>query len=56
MPKEIYNELEKAADKKGLKGKKRDSYVYGSMAKLEKMLTDWQGGEQPSSIRSPRPS
>lgn len=56
MPKEIYNELEKTADKKGLKGKKRDSYVYGSMAKLEKMLTDWQGGEQPSSIRSPRPS
>lgn len=36
MPKELHKKLEKEAREKGLKGEKKDSYVYGTMAKIEK--------------------
>ena len=36
MPKEIHRKLERAAEKKGLKGERKDKYVYGTMSKIEK--------------------
>jgi len=39
MPKELHDKLAKGARKKGLKGKDADSYIYGTMAEIEK-----QGG------------
>lgn len=35
MPKELHNRLMAEAVKKGLKGKRRDAYVYGTLAKIE---------------------
>ena len=34
MPKKIENKLKKAAAKKGLKGKRKNAYIYGTMKKL----------------------
>lgn len=31
MPKELHDRLEKEANKKGLKGKRRAAYIYGTM-------------------------
>ena len=31
MPKALHDQLEKEADKKGLKGKRRRAYIYGTM-------------------------
>ena len=39
MPKELHDKLSKSARKKGLKGKDAASYIYGTMAEIEK-----QGG------------
>lgn len=36
MPREMEMRLERMARKKGLKGKRKDAYVYGTMAKMEK--------------------
>jgi len=36
MPKELHRKLEKTAKKKGMKGKQKDAYVYGTMNKIEK--------------------
>ena len=36
MPKKLHEELEKEARKKGLTGKKKDAYVYGTLNKIEK--------------------
>ena len=33
MPKELERKLAKLATKKGLKGKRKDAYVYGTMRK-----------------------
>jgi hypothetical protein len=33
MPKKLERKLEKEADKKGLKGKRKNAYVYGTMRK-----------------------
>lgn len=33
MPKKLEKELEHQADKKGLKGARKDAYVYGTMRK-----------------------
>ena len=33
MPKALEKKLEKQAKKKGLKGKRNDSYIYGTMRK-----------------------
>jgi len=38
MPKKLHRKLEKQARKKGLKGKRKDAYVYGTMQKA----TDWK--------------
>jgi len=38
MPKKMEEILKRAAKKKGLTGKARDAYVYGTMAKL----TSWR--------------
>jgi hypothetical protein len=35
MPKELHNRLSRAASKKGLKGERKDAYVYGTMSKIE---------------------
>lgn len=37
MPKEVERKLEKQATKKGLKGKRKDAYVYGTMNKMGMM-------------------
>lgn len=37
MPKNIENALKKLAKKKGLTGKRKDAYVYGTMNKIEKL-------------------
>ena len=36
MPKKIHNQLNKQASKKGLTGKRKDAYVYGTLQKIEK--------------------
>ncbi len=36
MPKRLHKKLAMEARNKGLKGKRRDAYVYGTMAKIEK--------------------
>jgi len=36
MPKELHDKLKKLARKKGLKGKRKKAYVYGTMNKVEK--------------------
>ena len=36
MPKEMHRKLAKQADKKGLKGKRKAAYVYGTMSKRKK--------------------
>ena len=35
MPKAMHDALAREAAKKGLTGKRRDAYVYGTMAKME---------------------
>ncbi|MDY0389252.1 MAG: hypothetical protein RBT65_19450 [Methanolobus sp.] len=36
MPKKIHRQLTRTANKKGLKGKRKDAYVYGTLAKIDK--------------------
>jgi hypothetical protein len=36
MPKKIHKALEKQAEKQGLKGARKDAYVYGTLNKIEK--------------------
>ena len=36
MPKAMHAALVRSANKKGLKGKRKDAYVYGAMARAEK--------------------
>jgi hypothetical protein len=36
MPKALHRKLKRQARKKGLKGKRADKYVYGTMAKVKK--------------------
>ena len=36
MPKKLHDTLVKSARKKGLSGKAKDRYVYGTMKKIEK--------------------
>jgi len=36
MPKAMHDALKKSARKKGLKGKRRDAYIFGTLAKLKK--------------------
>ena len=38
MPKELEQKLMKLATKKGLKGKRKNAYIYGTMQKV----TDWK--------------
>lgn len=35
MPKKMHDRLVREAAKKGLTGRRRDAYVYGTMAKME---------------------
>lgn len=35
MPKAMHRALTRSANKKGLKGKRKKAYVYGTMAKVE---------------------
>lgn len=36
MPKALHRKLTATARRKGLKGKRRNAYVYGALAKVEK--------------------
>jgi len=36
MPKKMHEALKRSAEKKGLTGKRKDRYVYGTMAKRKK--------------------
>lgn len=36
MPKKIHSQLTKQASKKGLTGKRKDAYVYGTLQKIDK--------------------
>ena len=36
MPKELHDKLKRQAKKKGLKGKRAEKYVYGTLQKVEK--------------------
>lgn len=36
MPKKLHDKLEKEAEKKELKGKRKDAYIYGTLNKIEK--------------------
>lgn len=35
MPARLHRKLEREAERKGLKGRRRKAYVYGTMAKIE---------------------
>lgn len=36
MPKKLHEALKKAAQKAGLKGERKQAYIYGTMQKIEK--------------------
>ena len=36
MPKKAHRALERSATKKGLKGKRRRAYIYGTLARIER--------------------
>ena len=36
MPKALHDKLERQARKKGLKGKRKDKYVFGTLSKIKK--------------------
>lgn len=36
MPKALHDKLAREASRKGLKGKRKAAYVYGTLAKIEK--------------------
>ena len=36
MPKKLHRALSRSARKKGLKGRRRNAYVYGTMAKIKR--------------------
>jgi len=36
MPKKIHQKLSRQATKKGLKGKRRQAYIYGTLRKVER--------------------
>jgi len=36
MPKALHEKLERQARKKGLKGKRKDKYVFGTLSKIKK--------------------
>jgi len=36
MPKKVHDRLAREASRKGLTGKRRDAYVYGTLNKIEK--------------------
>lgn len=36
MPKKLHRKLARAANKKGLSGKRKSAYVYGTLRKVEK--------------------
>jgi len=36
MPKALHKKLARSAAKKGLKGKRKDAYVYGTLSKIKK--------------------
>lgn len=36
MPKKVHKSLVKSANKKGLKGERKNAYVYGTLRKIEK--------------------
>lgn len=36
MPKKLHNKLKREAEKKGLKGERKDAYIYGTMNKAKK--------------------
>lgn len=44
MPKKMHEALERSAKKKGLKGERKDAYVYGTMAKAEAKKRKKKGG------------
>lgn len=37
MPKKLHRKLEQEAKKKGLKGDRKNAYIYGTMNKIEKV-------------------
>ena len=43
MPKKLHKALSKSANKKGLTGKQKDAYIYGSMKKIEKKKSRKRG-------------
>lgn len=36
MPKKLHENLSKEAKSKGLKGERKDAYIYGTMSKVDK--------------------
>lgn len=36
MPKKVHEKLKRQANKKGLKGKQKNAYIYGTLAKIDK--------------------
>lgn len=39
MPKKLHKKLKKQARRKGLTGKEKDRYIYGTLAKVKKKKT-----------------
>jgi hypothetical protein len=45
MPKALHQKLARQAAKKGLTGKRKDAYVYGTMQKIESKR-NWKSGKR----------
>jgi len=45
MPKALHRKLARQASKKGLKGKRKNAYIYGTMQKIESKR-NWKQGRK----------
>ena len=43
MPKALHDKLDRQATKKGYKGRRKDSYVFGTLQRVEKELKKHKG-------------
>ena len=51
MPKKLHDKLDREANKKGLKGKSKDAYVYGTLNKIEKDMKKPKRGSRAATSR-----
>lgn len=52
MPKELHDKLERQARKKGLTGKRKDAFVFGTLNKVEKATKPQRSPRRKQTSRS----